>query len=76
MQIISKSADSNIITCRIQEKQFSNNSQLPKLDNPIDFTKNLPKIIIPAHMTVDTTKYRESLVTDKFEIESVLPKIK
>ena len=76
MSIVSKSASSSIITSRIEERIVSNTPQMPKFDSPIDFTKNLSKISTPAQITVDTTKYRESLVTEKTEIESVMPKIK
>ena len=76
MSIVSKSASSSITTSRIEEIIVSNTPQMPKFDSPIDLTKNLSKISTPPQMTVDTTKYRESLVTEKTEIESVMPKIK
>ena len=76
MSIVSKSASSSITTSSIEERVVSNTPQMPKFDSPIVFTKNLSKISTPAQITVDTTKYRESLVTDKIETESVMPKIK
>lgn len=76
MSIVSKSASSSIASSRIEERIVSSTPQIPKFESPIDFTKNLPKISTPAQMTMDTTKYRDSLVTEKIEIESVMPKIK
>lgn len=65
MSIVSKSANSKNSTSFFQSKTFPNTVQLPTFENPINFSNNLPKTTIPAHMTVDTAKYRESLVNDK-----------
>lgn len=74
--IVRKSSNTNFNTTTIQEKILPNTSKISTFDDPVYFSKSLPKLSIPSHMTVDTANYRESLVTDKIEIESVMPKIK
>ena len=65
MSIVNRSVNTKISTFVLQSKTLPNAAQVPTFDSPVNFSKNLPKITIPAHMTIDTAKYRESLVKDK-----------